>query len=80
MRVLFAHDLPTITPSQKRKLAAISALLEEQLTRVLANSFEIVIRDGKMINDHLFDPEDPVLSNEQNKLVSPSRVTCSDST
>ena len=73
MRVLLAHDLPTTTASQKRKLNAITSLVDEQLKRVLANSFEIVIRDQSMLDDHLFDPRDPLLDSEQNKLVSDYR-------
>lgn len=70
MRVLFAHQLPKKNEVQKRRIKSTVALIENSLRKVLANSFEIVIRDYSNLNDHLYDPTHLDFNNPQNKSVS----------
>jgi len=61
--------LPTKTESDQRRIKAVVSVIQELLSELLSNSFEIVIRDDETLKDHIYDAEIPELSNKQNYKV-----------
>lgn len=69
MRILVAHQYLT-SGKERGQFEALIRSVESVLKKLLANSFEIVIRDDKTMGDHLYDQHSPLYNNPENRKVS----------